>query len=84
MRCGEAHGHRHGHDRHSCRCDEGCECDCNCGGGHCECGHCCSGAGGFRRRYQTKAEQIAELEAYLADLKAEVQAAEERLAEFRK
>ena len=51
------------------------DCQCDCGyhsGGH------------FRRRYQTKAEQIAELEAYLADLKSEVQAVEERLPDLRK
>ena len=51
-------------------CDGGCEC-----GGH---------AGHFERRYQTKAEQIAELENYLKDLKLEVQAVEERLTDLRK
>jgi hypothetical protein len=56
--------------------DCGCECEC---GGECECHH-----GGFERRYQTKAEQIAELEAYLSDLKLEVQAVEEHLADLRK
>ena len=53
----------------NCNCDCGCEC---CGGGH------------FHRRYQTKAEQIAELETYMAELKSEVQAVEERLADLRK
>jgi len=38
----------------------------------------------LQRRYQTKAEQIAELEAYLNDLKLEVQAVEEMLADLRK
>jgi hypothetical protein len=56
--------------------DCGCECEC---GGECECHH-----GGFERRYQTKAEQIAELEAYLSELKLEVQAVEEHLADLRK
>jgi len=56
-------------------CDCGCDCDCGC--------ECCGG-GRFHRRYQTKAEQIAELEAYLAELKTEVQAVEERLADLRK
>jgi hypothetical protein len=59
----------------------GCQSDheCSCGGdGGCECG------GGFERRYQTKAEQITELEAYLGDLKTEVQAVEEHLADLRK
>ena len=38
----------------------------------------------FGRRFQSKAEQIAELEAYLAELKAEVQAVEEHLADLRR
>ena len=54
----------------NCGCDGGCEC-----GGH---------AGHFERRYQTNAEQIAELENYLKDLKLEVQAVEERLTDLRK
>ncbi len=55
-----------------CQSDHECSCECGC--------H----AGGFERRYQTKAEQIAELEAYLVELKTEVQAVEERLADLRK
>ena len=60
--------------------DENCECgnDCDCG---CE---CCGGDDKFQRRYLTKAEQAAELEAYLTDLKLEVQAVEERLADLKK
>jgi hypothetical protein len=59
-----------------CGCKEGQECGC-----HCEChGH----GGHFERRYQTKAEQIIELEAYLSELKAEVQAVEEHLSDLRK
>jgi len=59
-----------------CQSDEECGCTCDCGcGGH---------AGGFERRYQTKAEKIAELEAYLGELKTEVQAVEEHLADLRK
>jgi hypothetical protein len=50
----------------------GCGCECSCHGGH------------FERRFQTKAEQIAELEAYLSELKTEVQAVEEHLADLRK
>jgi hypothetical protein len=54
----------------------GCECGCNCG---------CGGydSHSFYRRYQTKAEQIAELEDYLSELKTEVQAVEEHLADLR-
>jgi hypothetical protein len=70
--------HRHhesecgGHD-HACSCGEG--------HGECECG--CHSGPHFERRLQTKAEQIAELEGYLTDLKAEVQAVEEHLADLR-
>jgi hypothetical protein len=58
--------------------------DCGCQAGH-ECSCECNGHGGyFERRYQTKAEKIAELEAYLSELKTEVQAVEEHLADLRK
>ena len=61
----------------SCECCEGCSCGCSCcGGGSCE--------QGFKRRYQTRAEQFAELEGYLKDLKDEVQAVEERLADLKR
>lgn len=56
---------------------EVCEC-----GGTCSC-PCCQDRR-FQRRYQTKAEQIAELEAYLTDLKSEVQGVEERLADLKR
>jgi hypothetical protein len=56
--------------------DCGCQCDC---GGECDCHN-----GRFERRYQTKAEQIDELEAYLRELKLEVQAVEEHLADLRR
>ena len=59
---------------------ETCDCDCHSEGG-CECG--CHGVH-FERRYQTKAEKIADLEGYLMDLKLEVQAVEEHLADLRK
>jgi hypothetical protein len=57
-----------------------CDCGCDCCQGNCD----CHSGGRFHRRYQTKAEQIAELEAYLAELKSEVQAVEEHLADLRK
>ena len=67
--------------------DENCDCkngSSDCGNG-CDCGcDCCGGDDQFQRRYLTKAEQAEELEAYLADLKLEVQAVEERLADLRK
>lgn len=68
--------------------DHECECDCRQGRhGHRGHGHhhdgCQCGCHSFERRFQTKAEQVAELEAYLSDLKAEVQAVEERLADLR-
>jgi hypothetical protein len=61
-----------------CGCQSGHEHGCSCG---CECD--CHG-GRFERRYQTKEEQIAELEAYLSELKTEVQAVEEHLADLHK
>ena len=64
-------------NQNDCQSDQGCSCGCH-GGCGCECG------GHFERRYQTKAEQIKELEAYLEELKTEVQAVEEHLADLRK
>ena len=61
-----------------CGCDCGCDCE---GGDTCECS--CH-EGHFERRYQTKAEKIAELEYYLGQLKLEVQAVEEHLADLKK
>lgn len=60
---------------------------CNCKDGECECGSGCDCGGDglhFQRLFQTKAEQIEELESYLAELKLEVQAVEEHLADLRK
>ena len=62
----------------NCQSDEGCSCGCD---GSCDCG---GYDGHFERRYQTKAEKIAELESYLSELKTEVQAVEEHLADLRK
>ncbi len=78
------HSGHHRHDECECGCHEH-ACDCGEGPGECECG-CHGGHGGhhFERRFQTKAAQIAELEAYLSDLKAEVQAVEEHLADLRR
>ena len=82
MCCEEKHQHRHGTESGegagACDCGGSCDCGCDC---DCECG---CGHGKFHRRYQTKAEQIAELDKYLAELKTEVQAVEERLADLRK
>jgi hypothetical protein len=62
------------------KCDCHSDQDCDCGG---DC--CCGDNGGrFERRYMTRAEQIAELEAYLGELKTEVQAVEEHLEDLRK
>ena len=60
----------------ACDCEDGCNCDCGC--------ECCDGGLHLDRRFQTKAEQIEELEVYLAELKLEVQAVEEHLADLRK
>ena len=60
-------------------------CDCGTDGCSCDCGSgCCDDSGSFQRRYQTKAEKIADLESYLKDLKLEVQAVEENIADLRK
>jgi hypothetical protein len=66
-----------------------CDKDCDCKNGNCDCGGSCGcdGCGDERhvqRRYQTKAEQITELEAYLSELKLEVQAVEEHLVDLKK
>jgi hypothetical protein len=64
---------------------------CDCGEKEAECGcgcgchdDCCGGGDSFQRRYRTRAEQIADLETYLGELKLEVQAVEEHLADLRK
>ena len=66
-----------------CGSRSGCCCDGR-GGCGCRCRCKCSGERGFKRRYQTRAEQIAELEPYLKDLKAEVRAVEEKLADLKR
>ena len=65
-----------------CGCQSGHGCNC---GSNCDCGcECCGNNRHFERRFQTKAEQITELESYLEDLKKEVQAVEEHLADLHK
>jgi hypothetical protein len=66
-----------------------CDKTCDCKNGNCDCRCSCGrdGCGGehrFERSYQTKAEQNTELEAYLSELKLEVQAVEEHLADLKK
>ena len=65
-----------------CDCkNDACDCGCACSS-DCSC-DCCKDGHHFPRHYQTKAEQIAGLEAYLAELRLEVQAVEERLADLK-
>lgn len=65
--------------------DQECECRGNCDEDKCECGDkCCGNGRHFNRLFQTKEEQIVELENYLKDLKLEGQAVEEHLSELRK
>jgi hypothetical protein len=59
------------------------QCDCKNGTDECGC-ECCGEDDRFERRFLTKAEQIEELESYLADLKLELQAVEEHLVDLRK
>ena len=86
--CHEGHGHHEG-DRgwgghEGGEREEGCGC-----GGHHEHGHygCgCRGEGpgfGLRRHFQSRAEQIEELEAYLKELEAEAQGVRGHLEDFR-
>jgi hypothetical protein len=69
-----------------CDCQSDQECGCgashNSSGGDCGCGG--HGSHPHTRRYQTKAEQISELEMYLSELKTETQAVEEHLADLRR
>ena len=61
------HDEQHGHHGH-----QGSECRCGCAGeGH-----------GFRRRFATREERIAQLQEYLEELHAEAQAVEEHIAEL--
>ncbi len=59
-----------------CGCHEhehdGCGCEC-------ECGH----EAGFQRQYMTHKEELAVLEGYRAELKLELEAVEERIAELK-
>jgi len=93
-KCHEQHYHSHGWHHGECQCECGehaCECECHERGhskhhGECDCGkHECACEHGekFERRFATRAERIAQLEAYLQDLKTEIQAVEEHLAEFK-
>jgi len=96
--CG-CHGGRHGehHEEQGCDCDchseHECECGCHGGGcgehqgrGECEC-NCHERSESteihFERRFATRAERIAQLEAYLKDLQTEAKAVEERIAEMK-
>ena len=72
------HGHAGGPEHHGGHA-------CGCGDRH---GHgCCCGEGEqgqhFRRRFHTREERLASLEAYLKDLQAEVKAVEEQMAELK-
>jgi hypothetical protein len=65
-------GYHHHHAHHGdCGHEGGCECE------EQHPGH--SGQAGFRRRFRSREEHIAELEAYLEDLRAEAAAVEERI-----
>jgi hypothetical protein len=58
---------------------EGCGCECEC--------ECCGGDEGgltFVRHFQTKEEQLEELEAYQSELKKELKAVEEHIADLKK
>ena len=95
----DCHGGRHEehHEEQGCDCGSHAKLEgqCDCHGGGCgehqgrresECG-CHEGSESteihFERRFATRAERIAQLEAYLKDLQTEAQAVEERIAEMK-
>ena len=57
-----------------CCCDDNDECCDN---------ECCDDTG-FQRQFQTKAEKLADLEDYLEELKLEIQAVKEHIADLKK
>ena len=61
-----------------CDCDDSCDCGCDC---NCGCG--CGGDMGFQRRFMTHKEELEMLEDYRGDLKLELEAVEERIAELK-
>ena len=87
--CGRDEGHAH--HRGECGCGRSGS-HAHHGGGHgrgcCCCRRCCCacrGGGGwaFPRRFRSRQEQVAELEAYLQELEAEAQGVREALAGLR-
>ncbi len=75
--CGRDDRHHHHLYRHGACC-----CCCCCEGSHnLSCG--CGGERPFRRRYRSREERIAALEAYLADLQGEAKGVEEEIARLR-
>ena len=81
--CGREHGHREGDECcHEAPEHEGAE-GCCCGHGG---GHECHGHGEemrFQRRFHSRDERIAELEAYRKELQEELKGVDERIAELR-
>ena len=87
--CG-CHEGRHGghHEGSDCECHKEPECEHGCHEGRhergCGCHEGSESAGiHFERRFVTRAERIAQLEAYLKDLQTEAKAVEERIAEMK-
>jgi hypothetical protein len=67
------------HKEHECGCKEGRSPGGHeRGDGHCGCGN------NLQRRYETKEEKVQSLEKYLKDLKLEIQAVEQTLADLQK
>jgi hypothetical protein len=61
-----------------CGCNDHDECDCGC---NCNCG--CGDDIGFQRKFMTRKEELEMLEDYRGDLKLELEAVEERIAELK-
>ena len=63
-----------------CGCHDSSDSGCGCGCG-CDCG--CGSEGGFQRRYMTHKEELEMLDDYRGELKLELEAVEERIAELK-
>ena len=78
------HGHAHRGGDECCHRErgsaEGC---CHGHGEDCECRGAAEEHGSFHRRFRSRDEQVAELEAYRKELQEELKGVEERIAELR-
>jgi len=90
MHEGHHHGEGYGCGQHGSHAYHEGDCGCGCSQHHghhtwrhCHCCCCQPVEGHFRRRFRSRAEQIAELEEYLKELEAEAQGVREALEALR-